>query len=341
MPVARIITRTPQDAELIAGQLRARGYAVEIAAPGVPQRGSASLEINLDACDPEEALHRAGELAKAGADVFVTAGTFSLTEAPASREQQQHAVASVEPAQHPAWQPEPQTASEHSSLMRDLVNVAGPAFMAAAHRLRELTVAGARGACALTFSALAAARDRMGDAVADVNVYFARRSEQRRRAQQQRQPQQARTQRTMVSTAVSRPKPQPQPARLPVIRRTRSRDYEWKTAGMFSLALAIGITLAWAAANQHPATPVPASVVMRSNSVQQQVPFGPVTLPAPAKPSRQAAPRTKPSASKPAVATQPRPNTLGDEVVVRHFTRPRSEPPSRPAVAAKRIVVND
>ena len=62
MPLARIITRSTEESQEVAAQLRARGFEVEMALPGnVPAR-PADLELRVEECAPEEALRRAGAL---------------------------------------------------------------------------------------------------------------------------------------------------------------------------------------------------------------------------------------------------------------------------------------
>ncbi len=62
MPLARIITRSTEESQEVAAQLRARGFEVEMALPGnVPIR-PADLELRVQECAPEEALRRADAL---------------------------------------------------------------------------------------------------------------------------------------------------------------------------------------------------------------------------------------------------------------------------------------
>ena len=78
MPLARIITRSTEESQEVAAQLRARGFEVEMALPGnVPIR-PADLELRVQECAPEEALRRAGALS-GGEDlcVFIAPGAIA------------------------------------------------------------------------------------------------------------------------------------------------------------------------------------------------------------------------------------------------------------------------
>ena len=78
MPLARIITRSTEESQEVAAQLRARGFEVEMALPGnVPIR-PADLELRVEECAPEEALRRAGALS--GSEdlcVFIAPGAIA------------------------------------------------------------------------------------------------------------------------------------------------------------------------------------------------------------------------------------------------------------------------
>src|SRR5687768_5758685 len=49
MPYARIVAESPERARIVARQLEARGYTVEVVAPGAPADSSADLEITVTA----------------------------------------------------------------------------------------------------------------------------------------------------------------------------------------------------------------------------------------------------------------------------------------------------
>ena len=90
MPVARILTRFPEDAAALSGQLQSLGYTVEIAAPDDPRNTHADLEINLERCPAGAAFSRAEQLAHAaGADVFVAPGIFAAGQGRGRNEENQ------------------------------------------------------------------------------------------------------------------------------------------------------------------------------------------------------------------------------------------------------------
>ena len=69
MPLARIITRTPQDAVGASEYLRSLGYTVETVSPEEFRVTPAELELNLDRCGAAEAVERALALVESGAAV--------------------------------------------------------------------------------------------------------------------------------------------------------------------------------------------------------------------------------------------------------------------------------
>jgi hypothetical protein len=75
MPLARIVTRSPEYAHRVAEELRARGYSVETVGPDDIPSSHAELEVTLEACSQAAALQRAGEMAaQLGADVYIEPG---------------------------------------------------------------------------------------------------------------------------------------------------------------------------------------------------------------------------------------------------------------------------
>lgn len=77
MPLARIITRSAEQAQELAGQLRARGYSVEIVSPEQVLNTVADVEMRLDECSVEEALRNAGLLAEKNLPVFIAPGAIA------------------------------------------------------------------------------------------------------------------------------------------------------------------------------------------------------------------------------------------------------------------------
>ena len=75
MPVARIVTRFAEEAAPLIGELRARGYTIELVDPGTFRVTPADLEIQLDRLRTPEALRHAVKFGREhDAEVFVAAG---------------------------------------------------------------------------------------------------------------------------------------------------------------------------------------------------------------------------------------------------------------------------
>jgi hypothetical protein len=67
MPLARIITRTPEDAIAASEYLLAQGYTVETVSPWEFHIAPAEIELNLEGCRPQEAVARAKTLVESQA----------------------------------------------------------------------------------------------------------------------------------------------------------------------------------------------------------------------------------------------------------------------------------
>ncbi len=402
MPVARIITRTPDEVDSLAEQLRARGFTVEITTPDQDGLTPAEVELFVESHPWREVMQRANEAAaRADADVFVASGIYDVPR-PVEHAPSHHLVLESEilapPETLPQWR-EPEVAAEgnviqnvaHSDVSqpRNRGARAGALAFEAGARLRTLFEWGVakvqehglrlwrslkvrrhRGVATVAEVASSdpsllrdarvafsgAMRDLAGHtaamakavvgsftaAVRSPNARLARKSGGRH--------QPGPTPKPLRPEAAAPPRPAPVhlasslfaavpepvdpvlPKHLPIIRRTREREHEWKLGAVFSLTIAIAITVAWAMANRHPAAPLPTSVLMKSGEMQQQVPFGPVTLPAPGSAGRRvpsslpAKPVMQKVPARTAPARRAR-NYEDDEVVVRHFR-------TRPAVVA-------
>jgi hypothetical protein len=126
--------------------------------------------------------------------------------------------------------------------------------------------------------------------------------------------------------------------------RLRIRERDWRIAALVASAITIVVMLVWAGLeNRRPASPIPAGAL--STGIQQQVPFGPVTLPAkPVAPTATPV-HTRTAARKPTPlrAAQAKPSRRSrrveaedDEVVVRHFAAQRASTQSGRRDAVKR-----
>jgi hypothetical protein len=89
MPLARVITRNPDDARELHQQLVERGYDVEYADPSALNAGPADLEIDLQRRPLDEALRLASEWAEiSGADVYIAPGALPFVESRVANEPQ-------------------------------------------------------------------------------------------------------------------------------------------------------------------------------------------------------------------------------------------------------------
>jgi hypothetical protein len=94
MPLARILTRFPEQADALSHQLRQHGYTVEFSNPEAAGKPPADLEIDFEICAEPDAIGRATELAdQFHADVAISPGV--LQQFPAVPEA---AVEAAEPA---------------------------------------------------------------------------------------------------------------------------------------------------------------------------------------------------------------------------------------------------
>ena len=80
MPVARIITGTPQHTTAVSEYLRSQGYTVETISPGELCVDPAELELNLEGCKPEEAVAHVQALIQQQRDDPLAQKTSSTTE---------------------------------------------------------------------------------------------------------------------------------------------------------------------------------------------------------------------------------------------------------------------
>ncbi len=361
MAIARIITPSPHEVQSLADQLRGRGYTVEIVARDEVGVSTAELEISAETCAVEPALPCAAEQAQAAdADVFVAPGICRAIEASkpslSQPEQEMPAVnavraetaspAGVDHVVEAVELPQPGSdidavediapalaqplASVEPSLESPPARHDTPPAVNRTKPVREALAAFAGAVGDLGEKVDGSVAENVHRLSARMTAWRAARLDvrERRRAERRQAPavKAAVVQRAIRPVPPLRPKPLPQIANY----RTPSREREWKLAAMFSAAVAVAVMLAWMLASHRPSPPLPADMLMRSNSIQQKVPFGPVTLRAPMAVNTQ--PVTPIAAKVPGVQHSPspvhaQPSVQDDEVVVRHFTR--STPVSR------------
>jgi hypothetical protein len=85
VPLARIITRFPEESQELAENLRSRGFEVQTESPGKTSAQPVDLEITIEECDAEEALQRATAVKDACAFVMpgaITGGLSPITAIP-------------------------------------------------------------------------------------------------------------------------------------------------------------------------------------------------------------------------------------------------------------------
>ncbi|HEX5432723.1 MAG TPA: hypothetical protein VFY05_00680 [Candidatus Angelobacter sp.] len=121
MPLARILTRFPEQAGALSQELRQHGYTVEFSTPELSGKPPADLEIDFEICAEPEALSRAAELAEQfQADVAISPGVLQHQDV---RQEAEPLIAeslpeplelpvaksapATEPAEEPVWEPEP------------------------------------------------------------------------------------------------------------------------------------------------------------------------------------------------------------------------------------------
>jgi hypothetical protein len=99
MPLARILTRFPEQADALLQELRQHGYTVEFSTPELAGKSPADLEIDFEICAEPDALSRASELAdQFHADVAVSPG---ILDKPVVEPVEQTEIEQVEPAERP------------------------------------------------------------------------------------------------------------------------------------------------------------------------------------------------------------------------------------------------
>ncbi len=81
MPLARILTRYPEQAGALSNELQQHGYTVEFSSPDAAGKPPADLEIDFEICAESDALSRASELAdNLHTDVAVSPGILVMPQ---------------------------------------------------------------------------------------------------------------------------------------------------------------------------------------------------------------------------------------------------------------------
>lgn len=134
MPLARILTRFPEQAGALSQELRQHGYTVEFSSPELAGKPPADLEIDFEICAEPDAVSRAAELAdQFHADVAISPGVLQgqelrqEAELPLPAESLPPAVeppvafqAPTAQKSEPVWEPEPLPATMETATSEEM-----------------------------------------------------------------------------------------------------------------------------------------------------------------------------------------------------------------------------
>ncbi len=307
MPLARIITRTPQDATAASDYLLSQGYTVETVSPEEFRITPAELELDLGRCRPGEAVARAKAL---------------VESQPMAGQEQTEEAAAPEPAQpQPAkipvayditgrpveFEDQKETArrQEPNSMGRALASML--AALAGAWQSVESPVRGLQRKRALKLEAELAREREETRRDEEAELAERRRQEQtaaehqveqerarvaalheamiaaERETAPQRQPQQVDPPAPApeVAAEVRQLPPHRSPARArPLLeRRERAHMVIWRRAVATAFGASLMLLLGFIAyANRRPASPLSPGALMKNELVRQDVPFGAATI---------------------------------------------------------------
>jgi len=308
MPLARIITRNPQDAFAVSEYLRSQGYTVETVSPEEFRVTPAELELNLG----RRGSGRALEYAKALVESRLGAAQ-AQTEAPAAPEPPQPQKTKIAVAYDSVGRPVefaeeklPDRRQEPGSTRKALASLLNRVTVSvrdfpqrrAEQRARKLEVGLARRREQKL--ARERARQEMEQRRAEAELAEQRLQEQIAAEQQAAQEraraaalhearivaerEAARQQHTELAVG-EKPAPQqltgrsPEPAPPFVARRRRPSLAILRTVIATAFGAGLLLLLGFVAySNRRPASPLLPGALMMNTSVKQEVPFGPVTL---------------------------------------------------------------
>jgi len=340
MPVARIVTSTPEQVSAAADHLRARGFSVEVAAPGQAAAYAADVELDAVGMDGPQALVRAVEAVGTSTrraiayDITGRPVEFEGTEeeAPSGSWLARFSHELVENLRLPIshlreWvqegrqsletkRAERQTAQEEMARTRLAQKQQAEADRAKQMRENEVRLAAENEA-----RARSEAEERARQAIAERERQQALEREQFARDQREAAQRVAPAQRTM--------RRHPQPS---------GRDRDWRKAMVTAAVLALLATLVYGAyESRRPASPLSNRDLVRSQSIAQPVPFGAATATPPQAPTRSVLPQSSaaPSSDKPAPAPPAKlkrqtrhldGSIAEDEVIVHRSSAPSGTP---------------
>lgn len=278
MQTARVITRSPEDAGGLVDQLRRYGYAVEIVAPGQSSQSEADLEIEMELCNAADALDRAAELANADdSDVYVAAGCFHEEKLCAP------AAFVVEPRLSAV-----DTMNGVAAGMRNKRDLLAKALREQRAMMREVRIAQRlrREQEAARHAVEHAESERLANEAEVARVE----EEQERIALQQREEAAERriaeSEKAELARAIRRVEWE-----SPYVPPPPRRASHWRLAFVMAAIFAAVLTLGWSAATRTRVSPLPPAMVIGHPSLEEQTPFGAVTV--------------RPPVAKPVVTSQP------------------------------------
>lgn len=359
MPLARIITRSPDDAYAIHQYLVDRGYRVEFADPSALNSEPTDLEIDVERCPVEEGLRLAAEWAEtARADVYVASGALPVDEPERPRvDAATPEIASYVPLTLSPTEGTVEETAPRAEVLRETIGNAAGIVADSLHETRE--------AVSQSFSDMKqrflrareerapepSRLERWNRALAERRTARQERKarEAARLARQQREQREARAaalarelREQPARETVTRPVQPAAERRLSAARRISHASDEaaeyWRGAFTGAAVVAIVLMVAWATLGPSR----PSAPATTSGHVKQDVPFGPVTLTPSAAPARPAA--VAPQTPAPhAVTPPPKPAPVRshgthraardsgiaeDEVIVHHYGTPTKPAPS-------------
>ena len=289
MPLARIITRTPQDVFAVSEYLRSQGYSVETVSPGEFRVTPAELELNLGRRGPGKALEYAKALVESH-----RGGAPTQIEAPAAPEPAQPQKAKTAIAYDIVGRPvafadeeEPERRQESSRTRRALASL----LSRVTEPVRDFQ------------QRRAERRARKLEAVTRRREQELARERARQEIERQRMEAAERHRREQIAVEQRAEQERALAAAWPfVARRRRASRVILRRAVVTAFGASLMLLLGFVAyVNRRPASPLSPGALMLNTSVKQEVPFGPVTImPAAAapKPSPVAA-IPKPSPARP------------------------------------------
>jgi len=324
MPLARIITRRPQDLFPVCEYLRSEGYIVETISPAEFRITPAELELDLNGCGSNEAVDRAKALVASGRNI-----AKAQTETPPVSELPQPQKAKVPVAYDIVGRPvafadeeqtqsrqEPGrrrktlaalfsrvTASVHDPRQRRAEKRALKLEAEAAHhreqalvreraqqeldrRRAEAELAERRRQEAIAEEKLAEQERARAALVREAGISAAR--ETARQHAEVIAAQELARQPQAEPAPVDNPVRQQLPARArPLVGRRRTSTVMLRRALASATGASLLLALGFVAyANRRPASPLSPADLIMDGSMKQEVPFGPVTLTPPAAASR-------------------------------------------------------